>query len=278
MVFLLGLFSALPEASAAINPDPHLRVLQICFFDSFTLPSLYMPPPVSADKASDPQWRCIEEPASAFFSVIAVFVHTYLLVTFRRAASPHYPFYRATCAHSAGWIFTSVSAVLLHIHEDRPHFVHEKLDYYGVFVTLCIALYLAYAHLLRLSPNSPHRRNAKIAACLISVCFICYMQFVLFNYGLHVALCGLLMVALTLMYAVNYLQSKRHHCRYFLCGSLVLLAASPCEFFDFKPIFGHFDGHSLWHLSAIPVAFLWYKFFRMDAEIHRSLNSKQALL
>jgi hypothetical protein len=267
----------LPRASAAINPDPHLRVLQICFFDSFTRPTLHMPLLVSTAEASDPQWRCIEEPASALLSAVAAAVHSHLLFKFLRTASPDYPFYRATFAHSIGWIFTSVSAVLLHIHEDRPHFVHEKLDYYGVFVTLCIGVYLASAHLMRAGAAPSLRRSAKIATFVVSISFIMYMQFVRFNYGLHVAACGALMVIMSSMYALKFFQGKHDHIRYFLYGSLVLLLASPCEFFDFPPLFGHLDGHALWHTAAIPVAFLWNQFFRKDAEIHTGARVKQAL-
>jgi hypothetical protein len=268
----------LPFAFAAINPDPDLRVLQICFFEGFTQPSLYMPPPLSTtSEASDPQWRCIEEPASALLSVAAAAVHSYLLSKFCRSASPDYPFYRATFAHSVGWIFTSISAVLLHIHEDRPHFVHEKLDYYGVFVSFCIGVYLAYAHLMRLVPASKHRRYAKVLTFFVSICFISYMQFVRFNYGLHVALCGALMAIMSLLYAVQFYVGKQDHARYFLYGSLVLVVASPAEFFDFRPILGCLDGHALWHLAALPTAFLWNEYFRKDAEIHRGVRAKQAL-
>jgi hypothetical protein len=276
MALLLSLIM-LPFASAAINPEPDLRVLQICFFDGFTQPNLHMPPPLSTAEASDPQWRCIEEPASALLSVAAVAAHSYLLSKFRRCASPDYPFYRATVAHSVGWIFTSVSAVLLHIHEDRPYFVHEKLDYYGVFVSFCMGVYLAYAHVLRLAPSSKHRRSAKAVTCFVSVCFILYMQFVRFNYGLHVALCGALMVIMSLLYAVQFFVGKQDHARYFLYGSLVLIVASPAEFFDFRPILGFLDGHALWHLAALPTAFLWNDYFRKDAEIHRGVRAKQAL-
>jgi hypothetical protein len=274
---LMFMAIVVPYASAAINPDPQLRVLQICFFDSFGQPTLNMPPPVSTAEASDPKWRCIEEPASAALSLVAAAVHSHLLFKFLRSASPDYPFYRATCTHSVGWIFTSVSAVLLHIHEDRPHFVHEKLDYYGVFVTLCIGVYLASAHLMRLVPASPYRRCAKIATVMASFSFIMYMQLVQFNYGLHVVLCAALMVVMSLLYAVKFFRGKQDHVRYFLYGSAVLLLASPCEFFDFRPIFGHLDGHALWHLAAIPVAFLWNEFFRRDAEIHAGVRAKQAL-
>ncbi len=274
---LLILVCELQFASGAINPDPNLRVLQICFFDGIAHPVLHLPPPVSTAEASDPYWRCIEEPASALLSVVAAAAHLHQLLKFRRVALSDYPYYRATCAHSAGWIFTSVAAILLHVHEDRPLFVHEKMDYYGVFVTLCVGVYLAAAHLLRLPPSSASRFRAKCAACALAVSFVLYMQLVHFNYGLHVVLCACLMVAISLMYSAKYLHGKCDHVRPFLCGSFILLLASPCEFFDFRPLFGHLDGHALWHLSAIPVAFLWNAFFRADARLHRELCAKQAL-
>jgi hypothetical protein len=36
------------------------------------------------------------------------------------------------------------------------------------------------------------------------------------------------------------------------------------EIFDFSPIFYHFDAHSLWHFSTVPLGFLWYRFWQIE--------------
>jgi hypothetical protein len=40
--------------------------------------------------------------------------------------------------------------------------------------------------------------------------------------------------------------------------------AAMLEIFDFPPIMGIFDAHSLWHAATIPLGFLWYRFWCRD--------------
>lgn len=54
---------------------------------------------------------------------------------------------------------------------------------------------------------------------------------------------------------------------YFLCllTQLWLVMAAALEVGDFPPFVGLFDAHALWHAATVPLGFVWYKFWCMDA-------------
>ena len=39
------------------------------------------------------------------------------------------------------------------------------------------------------------------------------------------------------------------------------------ELYDFPPIWGIFDAHSLWHAASIPLTLLWWDFICHDARV-----------
>ncbi|KAL7410677.1 Per1-like-domain-containing protein [Mrakia frigida] len=47
--------------------------------------------------------------------------------------------------------------------------------------------------------------------------------------------------------------------------SILFFLAVSLEFFDFPPLGGVLDAHSLWHLATVGIVPLWYSFFREDA-------------
>jgi hypothetical protein len=49
-----------------------------------------------------------------------------------------------------------------------------------------------------------------------------------------------------------------------LACQVAFAAASMLELFDFPPIWGILDAHSLWHLATVPLGFQWYEFWRQD--------------
>ena len=49
-----------------------------------------------------------------------------------------------------------------------------------------------------------------------------------------------------------------------LACQIAFAAASMLELFDFPPLWGVFDAHSLWHLATVPLGFLWYTFWQQD--------------
>lgn len=66
----------------------------------------------------------------------------------------------------------------------------------------------------------------------------------------------------TLLFVANKAEGQaKYLC--LLC-QVWLAFASALEIFDFPPIFGVFDAHSLWHLATIPLGFIWYRFWALD--------------
>jgi hypothetical protein len=47
--------------------------------------------------------------------------------------------------------------------------------------------------------------------------------------------------------------------------TILTMAATALELFDFPPWFGVIDAHSLWHLATAPIAVVWYDFILEDS-------------
>ncbi|KAI9740895.1 MAG: hypothetical protein M1818_004500 [Claussenomyces sp. TS43310] len=45
-----------------------------------------------------------------------------------------------------------------------------------------------------------------------------------------------------------------------------IIVAMSLELFDFPPLWGTFDAHSLWHLGTVAPTILWYNFLLKDAK------------
>lgn len=56
---------------------------------------------------------------------------------------------------------------------------------------------------------------------------------------------------------------------------VMFLSAALLEVFDFPPIWGHFDAHSLWHACTAPLGFMWYAWWEEDAVINCNYNASQ---
>ena len=65
------------------------------------------------------------------------------------------------------------------------------------------------------------------------------------------------------MHLFNYAGSwpNKQRMAFFQVG---FIAASMLELFDFPPILGFCDAHSLWHACTIPLGFVWYDFIEED--------------
>lgn len=70
----------------------------------------------------------------------------------------------------------------------------------------------------------------------------------------------------------NSLRHVYRKKRLFLClvCQVWFTFAALLEIYDFPPIYDIFDAHSLWHLSTIPLGFLWYKFWSVDIELRHA--------
>ncbi|KAH6554729.1 hypothetical protein KP509_1Z311100 [Ceratopteris richardii] len=83
--------------------------------------------------------------------------------------------------------------------------------------------------------------------------------------GLNMVVCSVMGVLQLLMW-IFWSWFARHPARYKVwfvalsSGTAMLL-----EIYDFPPIWGIFDAHSLWHAATIPLTFIWWSFVKEDA-------------
>jgi hypothetical protein len=64
---------------------------------------------------------------------------------------------------------------------------------------------------------------------------------------------------------IPYAGSRKNRLRMFYFQCWFGLSAM-MEIFDFPPIYGMFDAHSLWHACTVPLGFYWYIFLQEDAK------------
>ena len=62
-----------------------------------------------------------------------------------------------------------------------------------------------------------------------------------------------------------------------LACQVAFAAASLLELFDFPPLWGCLDAHSLWHLATIPLGFVWYTFWAQDSANLLALQRAEAV-
>lgn len=80
---------------------------------------------------------------------------------------------------------------------------------------------------------------------------------------------------------IDYLYSYLYHheCSQRICFwvQVIFSIAGMMEIFDFPPLFGIFDAHSLWHACTVPLGFAWYSFWASDcrAEYYRTGETKE---
>jgi hypothetical protein len=48
------------------------------------------------------------------------------------------------------------------------------------------------------------------------------------------------------------------------------------EIFDFPPVWGIFDAHSIWHAATLPITYLWWSFIKDDAIIRTTILAKKS--
>ncbi len=184
-----------------------------------------------------------------------------------------FPYAMLYQAYSVQWMLSWASAAAFHFREDFPYSITEKLDYYGVFLSLVTSTYIAALRLWLGSAVQWRIKRLSLVASVAMVAsagatFLYWMQFVKFDYGLHVAVCALLMLLHCLIYCTMWCRGAAS-AKYMVLGHICLFCAAPLEIGrDFPPFFGWIDGHGLWHLAAIPAAFLFHMFHVHDLRIY----------
>ena len=110
----------------------------------------------------------------------------------------------------------------------------------------------------------------QIISLLLLVFFIVhvlYLSLNRFDYGYNMkASITIALVNLLIWLTWSVLnQNTLAYARKMIKLSVIILFGSALEIFDFPPIFGIFDAHSLWHAATIYCAVLFWDFIKEDA-------------
>ncbi|RUS18091.1 Mn2+ homeostasis protein Per1 [Endogone sp. FLAS-F59071] len=214
----------------------------------------------------------IQEPASVAFSIGNGYMHYYYWSVLRREIPVGYqmrPYY-------LGWVVFGVNSWLWStVFHTRDFPLTEKLDYFSAGASILYSLFFSTIRVYRV-------RNRLVISTWTTLCVVCflahvsYLSFVHFNYRYNMIANAIVAVLHNLLWlgwsAWQYGAWARAGGRnssfawYPAVGVVLISLAMAFEIFDFPPVGGVFDAHSLWHLSTIPLIPIWYQFMIKDTQ------------
>lgn len=209
-----------------------------------------------------PFWRFLgaQEPFSVAFSLGNLWAHAAGLRRLRARVPAAYPlraFYTAVAlVGCTTWLLSAVF-------HTRDTAATERLDYFAAGASVLYGLYYTVVRLLRLD----RRRRPLIlwtAICAAAyTAHVTYLSLVRWDYTYNMAAnvaVGVVQNALWSWYSVSRWRRTRAGWTVWpgLAVAWVMLAMG-LELFDFPPLLGCLDAHSLWHAGTIAPTVLWYK-------------------
>lgn len=206
-----------------------------------------------------------QEPLSVLFSAGNLWAHRDGLRKVRAAVPAAYPLrpYYVALAYvgMASWLLSCA----FHTRDFRAT---EELDYFGAGASVLYGLYYTVVHNFRLDRRGRGGRRRALRAwtlfCgLLYAGHVAYLKLWRWDYGYNMAAnvaCGLVQNVLWARYSwVKYGETRRGWAMWPSFAVAWIILAMSLELFDFPPIWGCLDAHSLWHLGTIGPTVLWYK-------------------
>jgi post-GPI attachment to proteins factor 3 len=234
----------------------------------------------------------LEEPASVFFSAFNAAPHIlaiYRLWTNDRGTGtgskqPEKRFYMDNWLLLYAIVSTSCWCASTIYHAKKTPFA-TKCDLISALGFIVAGLFIA---LRRICGTSINGGIASLLFCMLFVGWAYkayFMAVYIINFDQHMKLSigiVVLTTSLWLGWTLHQLLTGPKNGEYArvkvlcLCCQFGLIVASALEIFDFRPIYGIFDAHSLWHALTIPLGFVWYQFWNLERELYYKLVSDTA--
>ncbi|KAM0503407.1 hypothetical protein ACHAP9_003755 [Verticillium nonalfalfae] len=228
----------------------------------------------------------MQEPASVLFSLGNLVAHRDGLRKLRAAiptAYPLHPFYVLLAQVGiASWVFSAVF-------HTRDSTATEQLDYFAAGASVLYGLYYTVVRIFRLYRATPRRRSVlrawSLLCALLYAAHVAYLKGVAWDYTYNMAAnvaVGMVQNALWVWYSYSkYRETKRAWAVWPGLVVASVITVMSLELFDFAPVWGALDAHSLWHLGTIAPTVLWYNLARRDvilggADLGRSFLIKDA--
>ncbi|XP_076857097.1 GPI-specific phospholipase A2-like PGAP3 isoform X2 [Brachyhypopomus gauderio] len=150
----------------------------------------------------------------------------------------------------------------------RDTYLTEKMDYFCASAVILYSIYLCCVRTLGLRRPGV----SSMVGVLLILAFtshVSYLTFVSFDYGYNMAANATIGMVNLLWWLCWCWLHRRALPYWWKCGVVVLLlhGLALLELLDFPPLFWVLDAHAVWHLSTVPVHFLFYSFL-IDDSLH----------
>ncbi|KAI9199847.1 Per1-like-domain-containing protein [Polychytrium aggregatum] len=202
----------------------------------------------------------LQEPASVLFSLLNLHGHLVGFRRLRRLVPSYYPLRSLVLLNSFLGINLWVWSSIFH---SRDFPITEKLDYYSAMASFFCNLALTAILCFNI-------RSRIVQRWIVSVLAAGYLGHITyltlrtpFDYRFNTIVGVVVGVAnnvILLLWGILNWTRRASYARHVVLMVCIITGAMTLEIFDFAPILGVLDAHSLWHASTIPVVWLWYHF------------------
>eukprot|EP00249_Psilotum_nudum_P011715 c23341_g3_i1 orf=256-1335(+) len=220
----------------------------------------------------------LQEPASVAFSVANFAMHlqgwiSFLVLVYYKLPQRHQgkksPYYEYTDIWIIYGLLSMNSWFWSAWFHSRDMDITEKLDYSSAVALIGYTLILAVIRTFNLRIEASRVMAAAPIIAFVTT-HILYLNLYEFDYGLNMKVC-VAMATIQLILWTCWGAISLHPARFKLwfiviAGALAMLL----EIYDFPPILGIYDAHSLWHALTIPLTYMWWSFIKEDATFRTS--------
>ncbi|KAI3661797.1 hypothetical protein MP638_003805 [Amoeboaphelidium occidentale] len=215
----------------------------------------------------------IQEPASVVFSVLNLIAHYLGYKWIKQLVSDKYqPLKNLNLLLALFQVNMWVWSTVFHC-RDTPF--TEKMDYFSAMASILMAVYASSVRLLSMMKSHKVRNAFKILLVTYFALHCLYLSLWRFDYTYNMAAgvtIGMVHNFSWLYWSFKY-GYERPYSKYCLYGTMAVIFSISLELYDFPPLWGVFDAHSLWHLSTFPICFVWYKFMLEDAKYETRIKN-----
>lgn len=216
----------------------------------------------------------MQELGSTLFSIFNFFPFVYYFFRLGYLMPRGYWMYPAWYGYTISGMNTWIWSTAFHA---RDNIVTERLDYFCATLSILYLLNLTIIRLLRLPIKL---WCLPIIPSITYFSWHCYtLHYIHFDYGWNMTMMvifGSTYCLLWYIWALCNPQCASYRWKICVANSIILFM-STCEVFDFPPLFGLFDAHSIWHFSTPICTFLTFEFAIDDAFFVTKQQQQQQL-
>ncbi|KAK7892595.1 hypothetical protein LTR67_007692 [Exophiala xenobiotica] len=206
----------------------------------------------------------IQEPFSVLFSLMNFLAHRQGMQRLREAIPARYPLRPYYLGFSyfglASWIFSM-------IFHTRDFNLTEKLDYFAAGASVLYGMYYTPIRVFRLDEKTPAKQSIlrlwTLLCIMLYVAHVTYLTAWSWDYTYNMAANVAVGIVQNVLWSgFSILRYRKLQKGWTAWPGLIvawIIMAMSLELFDFSPLWGMIDAHSLWHLGTVIPTIWWYR-------------------